>query len=41
MINFGVGFLFGGMVGVLITALCMASSHNDLDIKNDMEELNE
>ena len=37
MINFGVGFLFGGMVG----ALCMTSSHNDLNIKNDMEELNE
>ncbi len=40
MINFGLGFLFGGMVGVLITSLCIASSHNDLNIKNQ-EESNE
>ena len=37
MIKFGVGFLVRGMGG----ALCMTSSHNDLNIKNDMEELNE
>lgn len=40
MINFGLGFLFGGMAGVLITSLCIASSHNDLNIKNQ-EESNE
>lgn len=40
MINFGLGFLFGGMTGVLITSLCIASSHNDLNIKNQ-EESNE
>lgn len=40
MINFGLGFLFGGMAGVLITSLCIASSHNDLNIK-DQEESNE
>lgn len=41
MINFGLGFLLGGMIGVLITALCTASSHSDLNIKSDEEESNE
>lgn len=38
MINFGLGFLFGGMAGVLITSLCIASSHNDLDINDDNDK---
>lgn len=38
MINFGLGFLFGGMTGVLITSLCIASSHNDLDINDDNDK---
>lgn len=41
MINFVLGFLFGGMVGVLITSLCIASSHNDLNINDDKETSDE
>ena len=41
MIGFGLGFLFGCIVGVFITALCATSSHNDLNIEDNMEEMNE
>ena len=41
MISFGLGFLIGAMVGVFITSICIASSNNDLDIKDNEEESNE
>ena len=33
MIEAGVGFLVGVMVGVVITALCVISSNNDIEKK--------
>ena len=41
MISFGLGFLLGGMSGVLITTLCVISSRNDWNIKSNKEESNE
>lgn len=40
MIEAGVGFLVGAMVGVVITALCVISSNNDIEKNND-KEINE
>lgn len=41
MIDFGMGFLSSGMVGVFIMALCVTSLHNGLNIKDNMEESDE
>lgn len=35
MIEAGVGFLVGVMVGVVITALCVISSNNDIEHEED------
>lgn len=39
MVNAIFGFLIGCMCGVVVTALCVAASHNDINIKE--EESNE
>ena len=38
VIMFVVGVVFGGFVGCMVTAVCVASSRNDIDVREEMEK---